>query len=334
MRRCVSWLVAALVTASLAFAGAGTTAESKLRVGLVLQSLGAQDPYNSPALRGFSRAVKSLDIKGRVVVASPSRGALPSIAYLARQKYDLVIGYGYLIVRAMDTAALRFPGTKFAIIDASQKDLPHKPKNVRGGMFAAEQPSYLAGYLAALMEQRRPGRDTIGAVGGVKIPTVDHFIAGYEAGARRATPRVTTLTGYAGSFFNPAKCEAVARRQIARGAGVIFQVASSCGLGALDAAREEGVWGIGVDIDQSSLGPHVLTSALKRLDVGVFATVEALQRGTFRTGGDAVFDLRDGGVGLGKISPKVPRAFLRQLERVRAQIAAGKITVPAVLGKQ
>jgi basic membrane protein A and related proteins len=333
MRRCLGWMIAAVVAATLTFAGSGTTAESKLRVGLVLQQVGTNDPYNAPALRGFRRAVRSLGIKGRVVVASPSSGALPSIAYLARQKYDLVIGYGYLIVRAMDAAALRFPDTKFAIIDASQKDLPHKPKNVRGGMFAAEQPSYLAGYLAALMERHRPGKDTIGAVGGYKIPTVDHFIAGYRAGARRATSRGTTLIGYAGSFVNPAKCNAVARRQIARGAGVVFQVASSCGLGALDAAREEGVWGIGVDIDQSSLGPHVLTSALKRLDVAVFATVSALQRGTFRTGGDAVFDLRSGGVGLGKISAKVPRAYVRRLERVRARIVAGTITVPAVLGK-
>jgi basic membrane protein A len=327
-------MFAALAAASLVFATAGTTAERKLEVGLVLQSLGTNDPYDSVALRGFRRAVRTLGVKGRVVVASPSRGALPSIAYLARQKYDLVIGYGYLIVKAMDTAAVRFPEQKFAIIDASQKDLPHEPKNVRGGMFAAEQPSYLAGYLAALMEKRRPGKDAIGAVGGYRIPTVDHFIAGYQAGARRAAPRVATLTGYAGSFVNFAKCKAVALRQIARGAGVIFQVASSCGLGALDAAREQGVWGIGVDIDQSSLGPHVLTSALKRLDVAVFATVKALQRGTFRAGGDAVFDLEDGGVALGRISPKVPRAFLRQLERVRAQIVAGKVTVPAVLGKQ
>jgi basic membrane protein A len=331
MRRCLSWMFAAVAAASLAFAGAGTTAESKLRVGLVLQTLGTQDPYDYPALRGFNRAVRSLGVEGRVVIASPSRGALPSIAYLARQKYDLVIGYGYLIVRAMDTAALQFPKTKFAIIDASQKDLPHKPKNVRGGMFAAEQPSYLAGYLAALMEKRRPGKDAVGAVGGYRIPTVDHFIAGYQAGARRAAPRVATLTGYAGSFVNLAKCKAVALRQIARGAGVVFQVASSCGLGALDAAREQGVWAIGVDIDQSSLGPHVLTSALKRLDVGVFATVSALQRGTFRTGGDAVFDLRSGGVGLGKISRKVPRSFVREVERIRAQIIAGKIVVPARL---
>src|SRR5207245_782235 len=110
------------------------------------------------------------------------------------------------------------------------------------------------GYLAALMEKRRPGKDVIGSVGGYKIPTVDAYIAGYQAGARKADPRITMLNGYADSFVNPAKCGAVALDQIARGAGVVFQVASACGLGALDAARDRGVWGIGVDIDQSSLG--------------------------------------------------------------------------------
>ena len=211
------------------------------------------------------------------------------------------------------------------------KDLPHKPKNVRGGLFAAQEPSYLVGYLAALMEKRRPGEDVIGSVGGYKIPTVDAYIAGYQAGARKADPGITTLNRYSSNFVNSAKCRPVALGEIGRGAGVVFQVASACGKGALQAAKEKGVWGIGVDIDQSSLGPHILTSAIKRLDVAVFQTVKACQQGTFKTGGDVVFDLRNGGVGLGKISPKVPRAFLRQVEGIRRQIAAGQIKVPTSL---
>ena len=211
------------------------------------------------------------------------------------------------------------------------KDLPHKPKNVRGGLFAAQEPSYLVGYLAALMEKRRPGENVIGSVGGYKIPTVDAYIAGYQAGARKADPGITTLNRYSSNFVNSAKCRPVALGEIGRGAGVVFQVASACGKGALQAAKEKGVWGIGVDIDQSSLGPHILTSAIKRLDVAVFQTVKACQQGTFKTGGDVVFDLRNGGVGLGKISPKVPRSFVRRVERIRKQIVAGKIRVPSTL---
>jgi basic membrane protein A len=94
------------------------------------------------------------------------------------------------------------------------------------------------------------------------------------------------------------------------------------------------VWGIGVDIDQSYLGPHILTNAIKRLDVAVFSTINARRQGTFKTGGNAVFDLHNGGVGLGRISPKVPRSFVRQANRIRKQIIAGKIRVPSTLRQQ
>lgn len=95
--------------------------------------------------------------------------------------------------------------------------------------------------------------------------------------------------------------------------------------GALAAAKAKGVWGIGVDEDQSFLGPHILTSVLKRLDIATYEAIRDLREGRFRTGRSAVFRLRDGGVGLGKISPGVPRAFVAQVERIRRQIIAGKI---------
>lgn len=327
-------VLAAVLAACVLPAGEGATAQPSLRVGLVLQSTDVDNPYEHGPFAGFQRAVRKLGVQGRVVTQDPKGGLLPAFRYLARQKYDLVIGYGFLSVNDLDAAALTFPGTKFALIDSSRNDLPHKPKNVRGGVFASQEPSYLAGYLAALMEKRRPGQDVIGSVGGYKIPTVDAYIAGYQAGARKADPGITTLNGYANSFVNPTKCQPVALGQIARRSGVVFQVASGCGLGALQAAKAKGVWGIGVDIDQSALGPHILTSAIKKMDVAVFDTVRAFQQGTFKTGVDVLFDLRSGGVGLGKISPKVPRSFVRQLERIRAQIVAGQIKVPSTLEKR
>jgi basic membrane protein A and related proteins len=327
-------VLAAVLAASVLPAAESATGQRQLRVGLVLQSTAFNDPYESGAFAGFRRAVQELGVKGRVVSANPKAGPLPSILYLARQKYDLVIGIGFLEVGAVDAAARKFPGTKFAIIDSSLKDLPHRPKNVQGGVFAAEQAGYLAGYLAALMEKRRPGKDVIGSVAGYKLPTVDSYIAGYQAGAGKADPGIATLNGYSKNFTNPAKCKPVALDQIAKGAGVIFQVASACGDGALQIAKEQGVWGIGVDSDESSLGSHILTSAMKRLDVAVFNTVKALRQGTFRTGTDTVFNLRNGGVGLGKISPKVPRAFVQKVEAIRKQIIAGKIKVPSTLAQR
>jgi basic membrane protein A len=112
---------------------------------------------------------------------------------------------------------------------------------------------------------------------------------------------------------------------------VIFQVAGGCGLGALDAAKEKHVWGIGVDADQSFLGPFILTSAVKRVDQGVYLTIKDVEEGKFEGGRDLVFDLKNGGVGLGKTSPKVPKSILRQVDRLKAQIIAGTITPPTAV---
>jgi basic membrane protein A len=159
------------------------------------------------------------------------------------------------------------------------------------------------------------------------VPGVEKFIAGYQAGARGANPRVTTLNGYTDDFLDPVKGRSVALSQIAKGSRVVFQVASACGLGALEAAKEHGIWGIGVDIDQSHLGRHILTSAVKRLDVAVFDTIEELARGTLETGRTARFSLQNGGVGLGTISAAVPRSFKAEIEDVSAEIIAGKIPI-------
>jgi basic membrane protein A len=132
------------------------------------------------------------------------------------------------------------------------------------------------------------------------------------------------LNGYSQDFSDQAKCKQVALNQIEQGAGVIFQVAGGCGLGALDAAKEKGVWGIGVDADQSFLGPHILTSAVKRVDTAVFDAIKLVVDGKFK-GGNITFGLKDNGVGIGKISPKVPAAEVAKVNQIRADIISGKI---------
>ena len=196
-----------------------------------------------------------------------------------------------------------------------------------GLVFSEEQAGYLAGHLAALVLTLSPGEEVISSVGGQRVPAVERFIAGYQAGARGANPRVTTLNSYTDSFLDPVKGRSVALSQIAKGSRVVFQVASACGLGALEAASERGIWGIGVDVDQSHLGRHILTSAVKRLDVAVFDTIEELARGTLETGRTSRFSLRNGGVGLGTISAAVPRSLKAEIEDVRAEIVAGKIPI-------
>ena len=330
MKRPAALAVAVAIACVLAAGATGTSRQ--YRVAYVADIPAQPSPHDlrGAALLGFQRAVKNLPVAARVVAFSPVPGGVEhTLTLLARQRYDLVVIEDVLDYAGLVAAAKRFPGTKFVLGDTA---IPkNSPKNVQGSIWHVEQPSYLAGYLAALMEKRRPGADVVGSVGGFPAPQVDPFIAGFEAGAKAADPGITTLRSYAYDFLNPEKCTSVALSQIARGAGAVLNVAGMCGLGTMAAAKEKGVWGIGVDVDQSFLGPHVLTSVLKRFDVHVYDTVRALVRGRLRTGGNAVWDVRNGAVGLGKISPSVPRSFVRKLEEVRRQIAAGAIEVPSTL---
>jgi basic membrane protein A len=301
--------------------------DKRLRVGLVLEPTGIDHAYNRGAYLGIEQAVRELGVKGRVLTPAPREGYAPSLSLLARQKYDLVIGTFYLAT-AIDAVAPKFPETSFAIIDAAHSALAHRPKNVQGLVFSEEQAGYLAGHLAALVLTLSPGGDVISSIGGEPVPAVERFIAGYQAGARAVNPRVTILNGYTNDFLDPLKARSVALSQIARGSRVVFQVASASGLGALEAAREHGIWGVGVDVDQSALGPHILTSAVKRLEVAVFDTIEALVHGTLKTGRTSRFSLRNGGVGLGAISREVPGSLVAEIERVRAELVAGAIEIP------
>ena len=160
--------------------------------------------------------------------------------------------------------------------------MKHKPKNVVGLLFKEEQVGYLAGVLAGL-SVKKSGPPIVGSVGGFKEPPVDRFIAGYQ-GARYAQPKVKTLNAYSSDWDDQAKCKEIALSQIARGATVVFQVAGGCGLGALSAAKQRKVWGIGVDADQSFLGPFVLTSALKRVDEAVFQTIQTVVDDSWKGG--------------------------------------------------
>jgi basic membrane protein A len=277
------------------------------------------------------RAQRELGVQGTVYHSNSQLDYLPNMTTLARKGYDLTIGVGYTEAPAVDTAATNFPQSKFAIVDVDQKTEPHKPKNLLGLLFREQETGYLVGYLAGLEAKRRPGPDVIGSVGGEKQPPVDRFIAGYQAGAKAADRGIRVLNGYSQDFTDQTKCKTVALNEIEQGAVAIFQVAGGCGLGALDAAKEKHVWGIGVDADQSFLGPHILTSAVKRVDTAVFLAIKSVVDGKFK-GGNIVFGLKQNGVGIGQISPKVPKSEVAAVEKVRAEIISGKIkNIPTVL---
>jgi basic membrane protein A len=310
-------------------------AAKQLRVGLITD-LGQLDDngFNELAYNGLKRAEKELGVKGRVIESASAADYIPNMTSLARSGYDLIIGVGFAQGDAVGKVAQKFPKVRFAIIDVDQAFVPGKPANVQGLLFREEEVGYLVGYLAGLEEKRREGKDTISAVGGMKEPPVDRFIAGYFAGAEKAAPGIKRFHDYSQDWDDQAKCKELALNQIARGSNVIFQVAGGCGLGALNAAGERGVWGIGVDADQSFLGSHILTSAQKGVDAAVFLTIKSIEDGTWKGGGNATFGLKEEGVGLGKVSPKVPQEDVDQVEAIKQQIADGEITgIPTEVGK-
>src|SRR6476661_13396 len=341
-RRTSGWAALALVAVMAALAagcggngetsGAATTTSTEttpakqLKVGLVADAGELNDNgFNELAYKGLKRAERELGIKGRVVEANSAADYVPNMTTLARQGYDLIIGVGFAQGDAIAAAAKRFPQTNFAIVDVDQSTLKGAPANVEGLLFREQQVGYLVGYLAAL-EAKRAGTDSISAVGGFKEPPVDRYIAGYRAGAKAAVPGTRVTWSYSQDWEDQAKCKELALNQIAAGSKVVFQVAGGCGLGALSAAQDEKVWGIGVDADQSFLGPHVLTSALKGVDSAVFLTIKALQDGTFEGGRNVDFGIDQDGVGLGKVSPKANKQDVAKVEQIERKLADGEIT--------
>jgi basic membrane protein A len=319
-------IVATGASAKTAGPAAPQTRAATLKIGLVTDIGGLNDrSFNHLANVGLIRAKTKLKVQTRVLTSTQNSDYVPNLATLAQQKYDLIIGVGFLMADAVNTVAVRFPQQKFAIIDFPQAALKDKPTNVRGLLFKEQEAGYLVGYLSGLVEKQRPGADSISSVGGQKIPPVDRYIAGYKAGALKADPGIKVANAYSQSFTDLAACKELALNQIAAGSHIVFQVAGGCGLGALDAAKSKGMWGIGVDADQAYLGKHILSSALKKVDVAVYTSIAQVKSGKFRGGADTTFSVKNGGVGLGKISSKVSKKIVAKVKAIQKQIAAGKI---------
>jgi basic membrane protein A len=296
-----------------------------IKAGLVTDIGGLNDrSFNFLANKGLEDAESQLGIQGRVFLSKSNGDYIPNLQTSATQKNDLTISVGFLMGDATATIAKKFPSNNFAIVDFSAAALKGKPQNVAGLLFKEQEAGYLAGYLAGLWAKDN-NADTVSSVGGQKIPPVDHYIAGFQKGAKDANPSIKTLNAYSQDFVDQAKCKEIALNQIAQGSKVVFQVAGQCGLGALDAAKEKKVQGIGVDADQSYLGPHILTSALKKVDVQVFKAIKSVQSGSFKGGTDVIATVANGGVGIGKLGPEGQK-YADQIKKVQDDIASGKIS--------
>jgi len=324
-------LVAIVVLATVLAASGGARTNATFKAALISDVGRFNDKgFNQNQLTGLKLAKKKLKIQTGTAESTSDKDYVPNFTTFAAQKYNIVIGAGFLLTDAEKQVADQFPNVKFAITDVDVTTAPFsgsKTPNIMGSQFSVEQSSYLVGCLGALMA-KKAGGNTISGVGGIPIPPVKQFFAGYVPGAKKCVKGINVKIDYSGSFTEQDKCKALALNQIAAGSKVVYNVAGPCGFGTLNAAKEKKVWGIGVDVDQSYLGPHILTSELKRVDLWVYRVIRAAKSGKFRGGTNMRFTLANGGVGVGKISKKVPKAYIARINALKKQIISGKIKVP------
>ena len=321
-------LVAVLALAIVTGGSASPAKKSSTTKAAVITDIGGlgDKGFNDLCAKGVKTAQAKLGISSRVFISHSSADYIPNLSAAARQGYNPVVVCGFLMGGDIEKAAKQFPDTSFGIIDYSQSFMKSDPQNLRGALFSENESGYLMG-VAAAMATKTNG---VSAVGGQAVPAVVAYLAGFKAGAKATKKGIKVQTAYSESFTDQAKCKEIALNQIAAGSGAVFQAAGSCGLGALQGAKEKGVWGIGVDTDQGFLGTFILTSAIKKVDLGVFQMVQAVKNGTFKGGGDAIYTVKNGGVGFGKVSIKAPNRakIIAKLVAVSKLIANGTIKPP------
>jgi basic membrane protein A and related proteins len=312
-----------------------TNAASSFKAALVSDVAGFNDNgFNKNQLLGLNKMKSQLGIQAFPKVSHSSSDYVPNYNAAVHAGANLIIAAGFLLGDTMKKYAKQYPKIKFAITDDPVSAVGGY-KNEIGITYATQEVGCLVGVLAAKEAQKmnggKPG--TIGAVGGIKIPPVDSYIAGYQYCANKAVPGTKTVTNYSNSFTDESACATVAQNEIGQGAQVVFQVAGLCGDGALKEASKLGKWGIGVDVDEYHVASKILTSATKKTDIGVETAIRDAEGGHFPGGTDITLDLKNHGVGVGKISPTVPQAWVNMMNQYKAQIIAGKLKPPATISK-
>ena len=313
--------------------GGGTPAKT-FKIGLVTDTGGLNDKsFNHLAYLGLQKAISDLGIKGDVIESKSGDEYVPNLTNFATKGYDLVVGNGFLMQPAIGTVAGLFPNVKFAIVDGAGTDAKFndlKLPNVMDLYFKEQEPGALVGVIAGMLEKQGKGpknTQVIGAVGGVSIPPVNHYLAGYKWAATMEDPGIKVLIGYSNDFNDTTKCKNVAKSQIDNKAEFIFQVAGGCGLGALQAAGQAKVYSFGVDADQKDADPSVAASALKKVDVAVYNAIKSVVDGKFVAGANT-FSLQNGGVGYQVDNLSLPADVQAEVDNVATKIKSAALTPP------
>ena len=348
-KRWVSWLLMVLATLLLAVGAAacggddddgGGEGGDKMKIALVTDTGGVDDRgFNEFSIKGLDKAESELDIEKRVYISQSADDYEPNLTAAAEDGHDLVIAVGFLLAPSTIKVATDFPDISFAGVDhfygkSGDESGCDKAKtcavpNALGMQYPSEESGYLAGVVAALTTKS----GTVSTVGGIKIPPVDNWIAGYQQAVKDTKPSVKLLNAYSQDFNDPAKCKEIALDQISQGSDVIFQVAGDCGLGAIDAACEKDLTAIGVDADQSAQGDCVLVSALKPLEESVFGVIKTFVDGGFKGGTNAFYgveQLPDAQL-LTDFQKEVPQTVEDSVDKAEKGLKDGTIDPPATL---
>ncbi|WP_433215536.1 BMP family lipoprotein [Dactylosporangium sp. CS-047395] len=312
----------------------GGLGSESIHVGVAYDTTGRGDKsFNDAAGAGLDRAKQELLVSASEVTAAGNTddARADALRHLVRDGSGLVVAVGFLYAGAVRTVAAEHPKVTFAIID----DDSVTADNVVALLFSEEQGSYLVGVAAALASTK----NRVGFVGGVRVPLIKKFEAGFTAGARSVRPGIAVDVAYLSEppdfsgFSSPDKGRAAAARLLAGGADVVYAAAGGSGGGAFAAvAAVPGAWAIGVDSDQyqtadAAVRPRILTSMLKRVDNGVFQEIQGFVKGD-RAGGVKRYDLRVDGVGFATSNAAL-QPFLPRLDQARYAILDGAVTVPA-----
>lgn len=326
----LAFIVAIISTSCGALSG---LTGSSLKIGLVTDVGGLNDKsFNALANTGRLDSEKDFGVKTSVIESKKQEDYVPNLTTFAQQGYDLVIGVGFLMTNSVWKVAKQFPNVKFAIIDgapANDKGDTENLPNVANLFFKEAEAGYLVGVIAATMAKDKVGKathNTVCSMGGIPIPPVDHYIAGYQDAVKTVSPTTTILNGYSNDFVDQAKGKEVGLNHISKNCDILFQVAGGSGIGYIAAAKEKGVYAIGVDADQIDVAPGtVITSALKRVNKAVYNTVQAVKDGKYKSG-DNFFSIANDGIGYGKLDAVVPANAKAAAEQALADIKSGKIT--------
>ena len=325
----ITALSTAIIVASLSLVGCGSDSakgeKETIKVGMVADVGGINDEsFNQSAYEGLKQAEKELGIKVKVIESKQASEYIQNIESVIDEGVDLVIGVGNTMKDDIKKEAESYPDQQFAIIDETYDDIP---KNVTPILFKENEATFLAGLVAGKMTKT----NNVGFLGGMENQIISRFENGFKYGVKTANPNANINVQYAGTFGDAAKGKSIANQMYGNNTDIILSAAGATGLGAIEAAKEKDKYAIGVDRDQSNLAPkNVLTSALKKVNVGVYDTVKELVEGKLKGGEEKVYGLKQGGVGIvEKKDGLIPQDLLNYVNEMKEKVKNGEIKVPA-----